>query len=342
MTNAERAGAGAAPGVAPNPSLVVCHSSVIRHSTFDVAVRSAVAEQEQTTFKYLDFDTLSRISNMQLLAKTVVEGFIVGLHRSPFRGFSVEFAEYRAYVPGDEIRHLDWKLYGKTDRYYLKQFEEETNVNCHILLDKSASMGYGSGRITKLQYGCYLAASLAYFMMMQRDATGLVLFDTQIQTLLPPRSRMTHLHLMLAELENLRAAGGTTTGKPMHDLAEGVKKRGLIVLISDLFDEPGDVLSGLQHFRFLGNDVIVFHIVDPAEMKFPFDQLTEFIDPETDERILTAPRNVRQHYLAEMEEFYDQYRQGCADLKVDYKLFDTSMPLELALSEYLFKRSRTY
>ena len=303
-----------------------------------------MAEQGSTTatFKYLDFDTLSRISNMQLLAKTVVEGFILGLHRSPYRGFSVEFAEYRPYAAGDDIRHLDWKLYGKTDRYYIKQFEEETNLNCHVLLDKSASMGYGSGAVTKLQYGCYLAASLAYFMMLQRDATGLVLFDTEIRTLLPSRSRMTHLHLMLSELQNLTPAGGTATSKPLHDLAEGMRKRGLVVLISDLFDEPEEVLSGLQHFKFLGNDVIVFHIVDEAELQFPFDQITEFIDPETDERILTAPQTVRRHYLDEMDEFYGRYRQGCADLKVDYKLFDTSMPLELALSEYLYKRSRSY
>ena len=299
-------------------------------------------QQTTTSFKYLDFETLSRIRNMQLLAKTVVEGFILGLHRSPYRGFSVEFAEYRAYVPGDEIRHLDWKLYGKTDRYYIKQFEEETNVNCHILLDKSASMGYGSKNLTKLQYGCYMAASLAYFMMTQRDATGLVLFDTEIRTLLPARSRTAHLHRMLAELENLQPGGSTRSGKPFHDLAEGVKKRGLIVLISDLLDEPDDVLSGLQHFKFLGNDVIVFHIVDPAELEFQFDQITEFVDPETDERVLTAPQSVRPHYLSEMDEFYGRYRQGCADLNVDYTLFDTSMPLELALSEYLYKRSRSY
>jgi uncharacterized protein (DUF58 family) len=301
-----------------------------------------MAEQQETAFRYLDFDTLSRISNMQLLAKTVVEGFILGLHRSPYRGFSVEFAEYRQYAPGDEIRHLDWKLYGKTDRYYIKQFEEETNLNCHILLDKSASMGYGSGKVTKLQYGAYLAASLAYFMMMQRDATGLVLFDTEIRQLLPPRSRMPHLHLMLAELEGLEPGGGTATGKPLHDLAEGIKKRGLVVLISDLYDEPQDVLSGLQHFRFLGNDVIVFHLADKAELEFPFDRLTEFVDPETGERVLTAPDSVRERYLAEMEEFFGAFREGCADLRVDYKLFDTSTPLELALSEYLFQRSRRF
>ena len=301
-----------------------------------------MSEPQERTFTYLDFDTLSRISNMQLLAKTVVEGFILGLHRSPYRGFSVEFAEYRQYAPGDEIRYLDWKLYGKTDRYYVKQFEEETNLNCHIILDKSASMSYGSGKLTKLQYGSYLAASLAQFMMMQRDATGLVLFDTEIRTLLPARSRTTHLHLMLSELENLQPAGATATGKPLHDLAEGIKKRGLIVLISDLYDEPEDVLSGLQHFKFLGNDVIVFHLMDKAEADFPFDHVTEFIDPETGERIVTAPDSVRKDYLAELEAFCAAYRQGCAALKVDYALFDTSTPLELALSEYLYQRSRRY
>jgi uncharacterized protein (DUF58 family) len=301
-----------------------------------------MAETQETTFKYLDFDTLSRISNMQLLAKTVVEGFILGLHRSPYRGFSVEFAEYRQYAPGDEIRYLDWKVYGKTDRFYIKQFEEETNLNCHIVLDKSASMGYGSGRLTKLEYGSYLAASLAYFMMMQRDATGLVLFDTEIRALLPARSRTPHLHLMLAELENLKAAGPTAAAKPLHDLAEGIKKRGLIVLISDLYDDPAEVLSGLQHFKFLGSDVIVFHLMDKAELEFPFDRVTEFIDPETGERILTAPDGVRKRYLAELEEFLGAYRRGCADLRIDYKLFDTSTPLELALSEYLFQRSRRY
>ena len=301
-----------------------------------------MTEQQEATFKYLDFDTLSRIGNMQLLAKTVVEGFILGLHRSPYRGLSIEFAEYRQYVPGDEIRHLDWKVYGKTDRYYIKQFEDETNLNCHIVLDKSASMGYGSGKLTKLEYGSYLAAALAYFMMMQRDATGLVLFDTEIRTLLPPRSRLPHLHLMLSELEGLRPSGTTATGKPLHDLAEGIKKRGLIVLISDLYDEPADVLSGLQHFRFLGNDVIVFHLMDKAEMEFPFDHVTEFIDPETGERLLTAPDAVRKQYLAEMDAFFSAYREGCADLNVDYKLFDTATPLELALSEYLYQRSRRY
>ena len=203
-------------------------------------------EQKQTDFRYLDFDTLGRIRNMHLLAKTVVEGFILGLHRSPYRGFSVEFAEYRQYAPGDEIRHLDWKLYGKTDRYYIKQYEEETNLNCHVVLDTSGSMGYGSGAVTKLQYGSFLAASLAYFMMQQRDATGLVLFDEEVRLMLPPSGRQTHLHRMLAALEDQKPGKGTNIAVPLHDMAEAIKRRGLLVLISDLYDEPKRVLDALQ------------------------------------------------------------------------------------------------
>ncbi|HUW56142.1 MAG TPA: DUF58 domain-containing protein [Planctomycetota bacterium] len=297
---------------------------------------------EKTTFQYLDFDVLARIDNMYLLAKTVVEGFIMGLHRSPFRGFSVEFAEYRQYAPGDDIRHIDWKVYGKSDRYYVKQYEEETNLSCHILLDCSASMGYGSGKLTKLQYGCYLAASLAYFMIQQRDSTGLVLFDEKLRLMLPPRSRLTHLHRMLSALEDQKPGEGTDIAAPLHDMAEGLKRRGLMVLISDLYDDPARVLSALQHFKFQGSDLLVFQIADEAELKFPFERLTEFVDPETGEEVRLTGEAVRKTYLEEMEKFFGHYRKGCADLKVDYHLFDTSTPLELALSEYLYRRSRKY
>jgi uncharacterized protein (DUF58 family) len=295
---------------------------------------------EQTAFRYLDFDTLARIDSMHLLAKTVVEGFIMGLHRSPFRGFSVEFAEYRQYAPGDDIRHIDWKVFGKSDRFYVKQYEEETNLSCHVLLDCSASMGYGSGKLTKLQYGSFLAASLAYFMMSQRDATGLVLFDEHVRLMLPPRSRLTHLHRILAALEDQQPGRGTDVATPLHDMAEALKRRGLMVLISDLYDDPKRVLDALQHFRFQGSDLIVFQIADEAELKFPFDRMTEFVDPETGEALTLTGDAVRKAYLREMERFFGEYRKGCADLKIDYHLFDTSTPLELALSNYLYRRSR--
>jgi len=291
---------------------------------------------------YLDFDVLSRIDNMQLLARVVVEGFLLGLHRSPYRGFSVEFAEYRQYSPGDEIKHIDWKVYGKTDRYYIKQFEEETNLTCYILLDASASMGYRSreGGLSKLQYGCYLTACLSYFMMRQRDAAGLTIFDDDIRTILPPRRRQTHMKHILAALEGCEPGGETNIAGPMHHLAEGLKRRGLIVLISDLMDDPDAVLGALQHFRFQGHDLLVFQILDDAELTFPFDTMTEFTDVETREKALVSPEGIRATYLRELRSFLSRYEKGCADVKADYKLFDTKRPLELALSEYLFRRSR--
>jgi len=290
---------------------------------------------------YLDFDVLARISNMQLLAKTVVEGFLLGLHRSPFRGFSVEFAEYRQYVPGDEIKHIDWKVYAKTDRYYIKQFEEETNLACHILLDASASMAYKSNEngVTKLQYGCFLAACLSYFMMGQRDATGLTVFDSRIRTMLPPSLRQSHLHRLMSELDSTEPGGDTNISGPMHDLAEGLKRRGLVVLISDLLDDREAVLSALQHFRFMGHDVLVFHVMDDAELKFSFESMTEFTDLETGESVLVSAEGMRDTYMAELRRFLAFYQKGCASVRVEYALLDTGTPLELALSEYLHRRS---
>ena len=294
------------------------------------------------TSQYLDFDVIARIHNMQLLAKVVVEGFILGLHRSPYRGFSVEFAEYRQYSPGDEVKHIDWKVYGKTDRYYLKQFEEETNLTCYILLDASGSMGYRSDEaaFSKLQYGSRMAACLAYFMMRQRDAIGLLTFDNQVRTVLPPRTRQSHLKHILSELDRLEPGGETNLSTPMHHLAEGLKRRGLIIVISDLVDDPADVLSALQHFRFQGHEVIVFQIMDNAELAFPFDTMTEFTDLESGEKAMVSPEGMRPLYMAQLKEFLGAYEKGCADIQADYRLFDTKQPLEVALSEYLYRRSR--
>ncbi len=291
---------------------------------------------------YLDFDIVARIDNMQLLAKGVVDGFILGLHRSPYRGFSVEFAEYRQYSPGDDIKHIDWKVFGKTDRHYIKQFEEETNLACYILLDASASMAYKSREtgLSKLQYGSYMAACLSYFMMRQRDATGLLIFDDKIRTVLPPRMRQSHMKHILAALNDLKSGGETNIAKPMHELADGLRRRGLIIVISDLLDDPEAVMSALQHFRFMGHDVIVFHIMDDAELNFPFDTMTEFSDLETGLKTTISPEGIRPTYMNELKGFLSAYEKGCADIKADYKLFDTTKPLELALSEYLFRRAR--
>jgi uncharacterized protein (DUF58 family) len=290
----------------------------------------------------LDYNVLARIDSMQLLAKVVVEGFILGLHRSPYRGFSVEFAEYRQYSPGDEVKHVDWKVYGKTDRYYIKQFEEETNLTCYVIVDASASMNYRHAPegFTKFQYASRIAACLSYLMMRQRDAAGLIIFDTKIRTALPPRVRQTHLKHMLTALETTQPGGETDISIPLHELADGLKRKGLIILISDLLDDPAKVISALQHFRFQGHEVIVFQVMDDGELNFPFSTMTEFTDMETQQKSMVSPEGMRSIYMEELRQFLSAYEKGCAGIHADYKLFDTGKPLEIVLSEYLHRRSR--
>jgi uncharacterized protein (DUF58 family) len=290
----------------------------------------------------LDFNVLARIDSMQLLAKIVVEGFILGLHRSPYRGFSIEFAEYRQYSPGDEVKHVDWKVYGKTDRYYIKQFEEETNLVCYLIVDASASMGYSSAPdgLTKLDYAKRMAACLAYFMMRQRDSVGLMIYDTKIRAALPPRMRQTHLKHIFAALETAQPGGETNISIPLHELAEGLKRKGLIILISDLLDDPEKVVSALQHFRFQGHEVLVFQVMDNGELTFSFSTMTEFTDLETGQKMVVSPEGMKPIYLEELGQFLNAYEKGCGGIHAEYKLFDTGKPLELALSEYLHRRSR--
>jgi uncharacterized protein (DUF58 family) len=289
----------------------------------------------------LDTATLARLSSMQLLAKAVVEGFILGLHKSPFRGFSVEFAEYRAYAPGDDIKHIDWKVYAKTDRYYVKLFEEETNLACHVVLDASGSMAYGSQPLTKLQYATRMAACLLYFMMGQRDAAGLAIFDTGLRTFLPARLRQSHLQHILSTLEECQPGKETDLARPLHDVAEAIKKRGLVVVISDLLGDIPALSDALQHLRFAGHDIIVFQVLDPHETEFPFEQVTEFTDLESGEKVTTSGRSIRDQYLKDFEAHQAAIRDALADLRIDYALFDTRMPLDVALAEYLYKRART-
>ena len=226
-------------------------------------------------------DIISRLNNLSLKARFVVEGFIVGLHKSPYHGFSVEFSEHRAYGAGDEIRHVDWKLWGKTDRFFIKQFEEETNLKSYLLVDQSLSMTYKSKNITKLEYAQILAASLGYLMLKQQDAVGLTLFDDRIRVNIPARSKRSHLNIILSKMQNINAGPETTIAPVLHKTAEAIKKRGLIILISDLFDDPDKVLSGLQHFRYKGHEVIVFHVLDPQELTLDFTQRTRFRDMES-------------------------------------------------------------
>ncbi|MBI4266149.1 MAG: DUF58 domain-containing protein [Acidobacteria bacterium] len=290
--------------------------------------------------RFLDPTILARLATLELKARTVVEGFLSGLHRSPFKGFSVEFAEYRQYMPGDDLSSIDWKVYARSDRYYVKKFEEETNVDCHLLLDVSASMGYGSRGVTKLQYASMLAASLAYLMNRQRDAVGLTAFDDAIVTMVPPSARPSHLRSILVTLDRMALGRRTDVSKPLHLLADGIGKRGLVVLISDLIDDPERVIDGLRHFRFRGSDVIVFHVMDPAELTFPFERAARFRDLEADDEVMAVPSVVRQPYLDALHEAHELYRRELGSAGIDYRLLDTSDPLDFALMAYLSTRGK--
>lgn len=291
--------------------------------------------------RFLDPAVIARLGTLELKARTIVEGFLTGLHRSPFKGFSVEFAEYRQYMPGDDLSSIDWKVYARSDRYYVKKFEEETNLNCYIMLDVSASMGYGrAGGPTKLEYGQMLAASLAYLMNRQRDAVALTAFDDAIVSMLPPSARPGHLRSVLVTLDRLRLGQKTDVSKPLHALADAISRRGLVVLISDLLDEPAGVVDGLRHFRFRGTDVVVFHVMDPDELTFPFERASKFRDMEVGDEVMAVPSVVRAAYLAELERVLDLYKRELGSMGVDYRLANTSEPLEYALMSYFSNRSR--
>ena len=283
---------------------------------------------------------ISRLNNLYLKAKFVVEGFIVGLHKSPYHGFSVEFSEHRAYGAGDEIRHIDWKLWGKTDRYFVKQFEEETNLKSYLLIDQSLSMNYQSIQVNKLEYAKLLAASLGYLMLKQQDAVGLTLFDDQIRVNIPARSKRSHLNVILSQMENISAGPETHMTEVLHQTAEVIKKRGLIILISDLFDSPEEILSGLQHFRYKGHEVVVFHILDPQELELDFSQRTRFRDMESGEEMITEPWHIQMDYQHSIEVFCNYYKIQCRQNNIDYVRLTTDMSLDISLSEYLLKRKR--
>lgn len=290
--------------------------------------------------RFLDPKILSKISGMDLRARTVVEGFIYGLHRSPYRGFSVEFAEYREYTPGDDIKFIDWKVFARSDRYYIKEFEEETNLNCHILLDASSSMNYSGGGLSKLAYGSYLAASLGYLIFQQRDGVGLISFDNEIRQYIPARNRKGHMLSILRYLEKLQGENKTEMSLPLHQMAEMLNKKGLIILISDLLDDPEAVLQGLQHFRFKGHDVIVFHVLDATELEFPFQTATKFIDLEGSTQVMAIPTMVRDTYMKKLEEHISAFKKGCGRMQIDYQVLSTAQPLDFALFSYLTNRSR--
>jgi len=291
--------------------------------------------------QWLDPAIVARLAHLDVRARLVVEGFIAGMHRSPFHGFSVEFAEHRPYMPGDPLKNLDWKVLAKSDRYLVKQYTEETNLRAHLLLDLSGSMGFRSERasLSKLEYARSLAAALAYLMLGQQDAVGVMLFAEHPLQYVPPRSVRSHLDVVLKCLSQGVAAGRTKLGPALHELAERIKRRGLVVLLSDLLDTPAEVLSGLQHFRHRNHEVIVFHILDPDEIDFPYTDASTFVDLETGAQLTTEPWEIAARYREQLGAWRDRYSRACREQRVDYVPLDTRTPFDRALLAYLEKRA---
>lgn len=293
----------------------------------------------QTT-SYLNPDVVARLGSMELRARLVVEGFITGLHRSPFHGFSAEFSEHRQYRPGDELKHIDWKIYGRSDRFYVKQYEDETNLRCLIAVDSSASMNYASeGHITKFQYASYLAAALTYLVLQQRDAAGLALYTDEVLQYLPSRSKRSYASELMHALEQAQPKGSTGTAQALHLLAERITRRGLVLIISDLFDEQDSIMQALRHFRHNRHDVLVMHVMDPREVDFAFRNAAVFKDMETGIELPTHPMHLQQSYRAAVEAFSTEMARGCRAHNVDYVRITTDKPFDMALREYLVKRT---
>jgi len=292
--------------------------------------------------KYLDPEGLSRVGNLEFVARQVVEGFLTGRHRSPYHGFSVEYLDHRSYNPGDDPRMIDWKVLARTDKYHVKLFEDETNLRAHILLDCSKSMNYSSDKkyITKLAYGSHLAAALTYLMLRQNDAVGLVLFDSEVREFLPPKARPTQFRRVLDLLDHTMAHEDTDVGKVLHAIAERIPRRGLVIVISDLIDEEASIAGGLQHFRHDNHEVIVFHVMDDAELTFPFDRVTRFKDMEGFGKLTANPTQLRERYLARIRQFQEGLKAACFERKVSYELACTKEPYDHLLAAYLEKRSR--
>jgi uncharacterized protein (DUF58 family) len=291
--------------------------------------------------RYLDPEILARVGFSPLLARLVVEGFLNGLHKSPFHGFSVEFADHREYVPGDDLKYLDWALYARTDHYYIKRYEEETNLRAYLLLDRSASMSFGTGKLTKWDYSCFLATCLAYMMLKQQDAVSLLLFGAKPGMFVPPRCRRTHLRQLMQVMVRNAPSGETNLPLSIKAILHKLKRRGMIVVVSDLIDEPVETLKSLKLLRTHRHDVIIFHVQDAAELEFNFQGATLFRDLETGAELEVDPVGVREQYLARMRELCEFYRKGLADVGVDYHLVNTREAYDKALSAYLSKRMRT-
>ena len=292
--------------------------------------------------KYLDPEVLAGLEGLQLRARRIVEGYVSGMHRSPYQGFSIEFAEHREYVPGDDLRYVDWKVFGRTDKYYLKQYEEETNLVCQLLLDTSQSMEYRGpdAPLSKLDYARCVAAALAHLVIQQQDSVGLVTFSDQIHALVRASGNPSHLQQLLQVMEQSPSGRKTSTGPIFHELAERFKRRGVVIVLSDLFDDVDKMMAGLKHLRHKRNDVILLHVLDPAELDFPFQSTTLFRGLEQSSNLLAEPRSLRKAYLREFGAYLRRLKQGCRAERIDYVAVRTDRPVDVALRECLGVRGK--
>jgi uncharacterized protein (DUF58 family) len=290
---------------------------------------------------YLDPEVLQKLGDLEMIAREAVEGLRVGSHRSQLRGFSTEFAHHRQYVPGDALRTIDWRVFARTDRYYTKLYEAETNYDCQLVVDASASMNYASGKVSKLEYAKFLAASLAYLVLKQRDSVGLSVFDSAVRAYLPPRSTMGIILQIDQLLRGIEPVPRTTIAKQLHDIALMTKRRSFVVVISDLLTDVDDILAGLDHLRFDGHNVVVLHTLDPYEIEFPFKGTWRFDGLEREEPLTTQSDRIRADYLANFNAYLEELRVGCINSHIDYMLVDTSRPLDAVLRELMFQRQST-
>jgi uncharacterized protein (DUF58 family) len=295
------------------------------------------------TEKYLRPEVIRQVARLDLRARFIVEGFLAGLHASPYQGFSVEFSEHRKYVPGDDLKDLDWNVYAKTDKYYLKKFQAETNVTGYLVMDLSASMAYTYRQeLTKFDYCVCVAAALGYLMIRQQDPVGLVAFDTAIRVSLAPRSKRMHLGSILSVLANLKPTGPTDAAGALHQLAAMIHGKSLVMVFSDLLCDPAPVLTALHHLRHRGHEIIVFHVMDEAEVHFPFSGLVEFEDVETPDRLTLDAQGMRKDYIQAVADFRETYGAECAKAQIDYVPTDTSVGFDKVLMEYLLQRQRRF
>jgi len=294
---------------------------------------------QKSPYIYFDPSKMGKLANLSVTVRQAVEGFISGLHKSPHKGFSVEFSEHREYSPGDDLRHLDWVAWARSDRFYIKQYEQETNLRAYILLDVSNSMGFRyKSRVTKFTYGCYLTACLSYLMCRQQDVVGVVAFDEDVRFHLPPSSTPAHLDRLFTSLEKLKPSRKTAMAETFHKLADRIDKRGLIIVISDLYDDSSEIVKALQHFVYKKHQVIVLHLMDPAELEFPFDRVVSLVDMETNERMQVDPAAVKDSYLEQLNLYLENYKRQCSSRHIDYRLTTTDTPYDRMLLDYLTRR----